>query len=147
MARKVFDMIDVDNSGTLTKAEIVESVQTDKQVITFLSNCGNANLQYLLVPSRLQAALAVLDTDSDGEIDATEWESAIEQALKAKLEQRRVAREAAAAANRKEIEEFTAAFLNAARECFVMIDVDDSGAFAARITLSDESPRLDSSDE
>ena len=42
-------------------------------VINFLTNCGNKNLQYLLVPSRLEAALAVLDTDRDGTIDAIEW--------------------------------------------------------------------------
>ena len=42
-------------------------------MINFLTNCGNKNLQYLLVPSRLEAALAVLDTDRDGTIDAIEW--------------------------------------------------------------------------
>jgi len=30
-------------------------------------------LQYLLVPSRLESALAVLDTDRDGHIDMVEW--------------------------------------------------------------------------
>ena len=88
---------------------------------------GNPNLQYLLVPARLEQTLAVLDTDSDGEIDACEWENAIELALRNKLEMRAAQREAAAAANRKEIEEFTEAFLNAARECFQMIDKDNSG--------------------
>ena len=44
-----------------------------QDVINFLTNCGNKNLQYLLVPSRLEAALAVLDTDRDGTIDAIEW--------------------------------------------------------------------------
>jgi Ca2+-binding EF-hand superfamily protein len=28
---------------------------------------------YLLEPARLQQALAVLDTDRDGQIDASEW--------------------------------------------------------------------------
>ena len=79
------------------------------------------------MPARLENALNQLDTDRDGEIDAAEWEYAIEWALKAKLAQRRAQREAAAAANRKEIEEFTQEFLNAARDCFVMIDKDESG--------------------
>ena len=35
--------------------------------------CGNENLQYLLVPARLDAAMAAIDTDSDGEITAIEW--------------------------------------------------------------------------
>ena len=209
MARMVFDMIDVDNSGTLVKQEIIQAVSSDQKVIDFLVNCGNPNLQYLLVPARLELALNQLDTDSDGEIDACEWEQAprperkvssrcrhargshrpwrrgrgdasrrrrgvhadifrgdgdagrptvfddgfrrrrgddvaipwyrgrrrqhanaakisqnrpetrrrrsqaIEAALKAKLEQRRAQREKAAAADRKEIEEFTAEFLNA----------------------------------
>ena len=42
-------------------------------VIRFLTNCGNKNLQYLLVPSRLDAALNAMDTDRDGHIDADEW--------------------------------------------------------------------------
>ena len=44
-----------------------------QKVIKFLINCGNKNLQYLLVPARLEAALAVLDTDRDGHIDMVEW--------------------------------------------------------------------------
>ena len=45
----------------------------NQKVIKFLVNCGNKNLQYLLVPSRLESALAVLDTDRDGHIDMVEW--------------------------------------------------------------------------
>ena len=44
-----------------------------QKVIKFLVNCGEPNLQNLLVPSRLEATLAVLDTDRDGHIDAVEW--------------------------------------------------------------------------
>ena len=76
MARQVFDMIDKDQSGFLDKAEVVAAVRADKEVIAFLTNCGNKNLQYLLVPSRLESALAQLDSDRDGEIDANEWEEA-----------------------------------------------------------------------
>ena len=56
-------MIDVDDSGSLDKAEVVKAVRTDKKVINFLVNCGNQNLQYLLVPARLESALNTLDTD------------------------------------------------------------------------------------
>ena len=51
----------------------MRAVRADKEVIDFLNNCGNQNLQYLLVPSRLEAALLVLDTDRDGHIDEEEW--------------------------------------------------------------------------
>ena len=111
-------------------------------MIDFLTNCGNKNLQYLLVPSRLEAALAQLDSDRDGEIDCNEWcvsesgawggrdfdaatastrltgrrsarEDAIETALRNKLAQRAKAREAQAKAAAKEIAKFTSEFLNA----------------------------------
>ena len=98
----------------------VKSVRADKKVIDFLTNCGNKNLQYLLVPSRLEAALAQLDSDRDGEIDCNEWEEAIETALRNKLAQRAKAREAQAKAAAKEIAKFTSEFLNAARQCFIM---------------------------
>ena len=126
-AREVFLMIDKDDSGSLDKAEVVKAVKTDKEVIKFLINCGNQNLQFLLVPARLEQALNTLDTDRDGEINLPEWESAIETALANKLEARAADREAKAKAARKEIEEFTTEFLNAARKTFQMIDVDDSG--------------------
>ena len=48
-------------------------VKANKKVINFLQTCGNQNLMYLLEPARLQQALAVLDTDRDGQIDASEW--------------------------------------------------------------------------
>ena len=73
MARQVFDMIDVDESGYLDKDEIIDAVKANKKVINFLQTCGNQNLMYLLEPARLQQALAVLDTDRDGQIDASEW--------------------------------------------------------------------------
>ena len=66
-------MIDEDDSGTLTKDEITTAVKANKEVIDFLVNCGNPHLQYLLVPARLEAALAELDTDRSGEVDLPEW--------------------------------------------------------------------------
>ena len=47
--------------------------------------------------------------------------------LKDKLAQRAKAREAQAKAAAKEIAKFTSEFLNAARQCFIMIDKDNSG--------------------
>ena len=72
-ARKCFDLIDVDCSGTLTKAEIVEAVQTNETVVSFLRTCGEPNLQFLTRPARLKKALEVLDEDGSGEIDIEEW--------------------------------------------------------------------------
>ena len=101
-----------------------------QEVINFLINCGNKNLQYLLVPNRLQAALAAMDTDHDGHIDLCEWEACIEIALQNKLEQRAAAREAQAKAAQKEIAEFTGEFLSAARQCFQLIDKDCGGSLS-----------------
>ncbi|KAH8060904.1 hypothetical protein JL720_13494 [Aureococcus anophagefferens] len=134
-------MIDKDESGSLDKAEVVKAVKTDKKVIDFLVNCGNQNLQYLLVPARLEMALNTLDTDRDGEINMPEWESAIETALANKLEARAADREKKAKAAQKEIAEFTAEFLNAARKCFQMIDKDDSGT-PRRLKSSRPSPKI-----
>ena len=49
------------------------AVKSNQKVIKFLINCGNKNLQYLLVPARLEAALAAMDTDNDGHVDIDEW--------------------------------------------------------------------------
>ena len=126
-ARAVFRMIDADGSGTLEKAEVVDAVKNNQKVIKFLETCGNPNLQYLLVPARLEAALQQLDTDRDGHIDESEWEECIEVALSAKLEQREAKRESQAKAAAKEVAAFTLDFKNAARRCFELIDKDEGG--------------------
>ena len=79
-ARAVFDIIDVDGNGSLDRAEIVARVARP-EVRAFLEDSGDETLQGLLSPGRLEAALGALDTNSDGKIDAREWESAIEVAL------------------------------------------------------------------
>ena len=66
-------MIDEDESGTLEKQEVVDAVQNDKEVVTFLQTCGERNLQFLLQPKRIDKAMKELDTSKDGEIDADEW--------------------------------------------------------------------------
>ena len=73
-------MIDVDGNGSLDRAEIVARVARP-EVRAFLEDSGDETLQGLLWPGRLEAALGALDTNSDGRIDAREWESAIEVAL------------------------------------------------------------------
>ncbi|KAH8060907.1 hypothetical protein JL720_13497 [Aureococcus anophagefferens] len=80
-------MIDKDSSGTLTKDEIVKAVAEDKEVVDFLKNCGEQNLQFLLQPARLEKALQVLDTSKDGEVDIDEWEEAVHRGLAKRLEQ------------------------------------------------------------
>ena len=105
-------------------------MRANKEVIKFLTDCGNKNLQHLLVPSRLEAALAAMDTDHDGSIDADEWEECIEKALANKLEQRAAAREAQSKAALKEIAEFTGEFLSAAQRCFELIDKDGGGTLS-----------------
>ena len=129
-ARKVFEMIDVDESGTLDKAEVVTAVRGNQKVIKFLVNCGEKNLQYLLVPARLDAALAAMDTDRDGSIDCDEWEKCIKLALENKLQQRAAKRELDDKKAAKQIEEFTHEFKNAARECFQLIDIDEGGSLS-----------------
>ena len=57
----------------MSKDEIVKACASDKEVIHFLSNCGEENLQFLLQPARLKKALKALDTDGSGEIDVEEW--------------------------------------------------------------------------
>ena len=130
MARKIFDMMDMDGSGSLDRGEIMKAVKSNKEVIAFLVNCGNKYLQDLLVPSRLEATLDELDADLDGEISAPEWERAIADALKAKLAQRAIDREERARAWRAEMEAFTAEFMAAAQKVFEMIDKDGSGSLA-----------------
>ena len=102
----------------------------NQKVIKFLVNCGNKNLQYLLVPSRLDKALNEMDTDRDGHIDIDEWEECIEIALKNKLAERAAKRELDALAAQREIAEFTGDFLNAARKCFELIDKDGGGTLS-----------------
>ena len=72
-ARDVFIMMDKDDSGTLTKEEILHAVKTEDEVQKFLISCGNPNLSDLMVPSKLERTLAELDTDKSGEVDLPEW--------------------------------------------------------------------------
>ena len=57
-----------------------------------MKDCGNQNLQDLLVPEKIEKSIKTLDTSGDGLIDAFEWEAIIEKALAAKLDERAKAR-------------------------------------------------------
>ena len=91
-ARKVFDLIDTDASGLLDHDEIKTGVTSNQEVIAFVKDCGNQNLQDLLVPEKIEKSIKTLDTSGDGLIDAFEWEAIIEKALAAKLDERAKAR-------------------------------------------------------
>ena len=97
------------------KDEIVKACASDKEVIHFLSNCGEENLQFLLHPPRLQKALEILDTDKSGEVDREEWEEAINRGLAKRLQQLADERERRERAALAADAEFTAEFLSAAR--------------------------------
>ena len=105
----------------------MKACASDKEVIHFLSNCGEENLQFLLHPPRLQKALEILDTDKSGEVDREEWEEAINRGLAKRLQQLADERERRERAALAADAEFTAEFLSAARAVFNMIDVDESG--------------------
>ena len=50
MARKIFEMIDKDYSGTITKEEMVDAVENDNEIVDFLQNSGNLIFKQLLHP-------------------------------------------------------------------------------------------------
>ena len=93
----------------------MKACASDKEVIHFLSNCGEENLQFLLHPPRLQKALEILDTDKSGEVDREEWEEAINRGLAKRLQQLADERERRERAALAADAEFTAEFLSAAR--------------------------------
>ena len=73
-ARKVFDRSDTDASGLLDHDEIKTGVTSNQEVIAFVKDCGNQNLQDLLIPEKIEKSIKTLDTSGDGLIDAFEWE-------------------------------------------------------------------------
>ena len=69
-------MIDKDGGGSLSKAEIVEAVKSDQEVIKFLTTCGERTCSFYCAAAA--EALEILDTDkSAGEVDESEWDEAI----------------------------------------------------------------------
>ena len=86
-AQRCFELIDKDDSGALTKEEIVVAVKSDKEVVDFLKTCGEPNLVALTQPASLSKALDMLDTSKDGEMDMDEWMAAIKRGLAKRLDE------------------------------------------------------------
>ena len=63
-------MIDVDNSGTLTKQEIITAVKENKEVKNVPRELRQREPAVFVGAVRLNHALSVLDKDGDDEIDA-----------------------------------------------------------------------------
>jgi len=91
-AKRCFELIDKDGGGTLSIDEIISAVKNDEEVIHFLNTCGDENLEFLLHPPRLKIALKRLDTDGSGELDAEEWDVAINCGLTKRLKDLEVER-------------------------------------------------------
>ena len=77
MAVIVYDLIDEDMNGTLSKEELVKACGEDEDVIEFVVKCPLPELQDLLNPKLLDKALSEMDTDDDGSISKDEWTDAV----------------------------------------------------------------------
>ena len=77
MAVIVYDLIDEDMNGTLSKEELVKACGEDEDVIEFVVKCPLPELQDLLNPELLDKALSEMDTDDDGIISKDEWTDAV----------------------------------------------------------------------
>ena len=118
MAVIVYDLIDEDMNGTLSKEELVKACGEDEDVIEFVVKCPLPELQDLLNPELLDKALSEMDTDDDGSISKDEWTEAVGSSLTKLLDERQKDRDAD--------NEFAIDFQTKAREVFEMIDADDS---------------------
>ena len=95
LARTCFMIMDADDSGTLSRDEILTAVREDKRVLGFLRECKEAVLRDLLVPERLEASLEEMDADKSGEIDMEEWINAVTLSLNAEMEREKKLQEEA----------------------------------------------------
>ena len=66
-------IMDADDSGTLSRDEILTALKEDKRVIGFMRECKEAVLRDLLDPEKIEANLEEVDADKSGEIDMEEW--------------------------------------------------------------------------
>ena len=94
-ARKCFELIDKKGEGFLSTAEIFTAVKTDEDVIRFLRNCGEENLQILLQPTRLKKSL---DEYGFWGMDWNDWVQEIQQGVLKLAEEHALASLYAAAA-------------------------------------------------
>ena len=78
---KIFDLIDEDQSGTLSLPEIMLALKGKPDVLRFIKTCRNPVLSEFLVPPRVQAAMKECDTNDDGELDRDEWKALSDRSL------------------------------------------------------------------
>ena len=71
LARTCFMIMDADDSGTLSRDEILTAVKEDKRVLGFLRECKEEVLRDLMVPEKLEENLEKMDTDKSGAV----WKS------------------------------------------------------------------------
>jgi hypothetical protein len=77
LARTCFMIMDADDSGTLSRDEILTALKEDKRVIGFMRECKEAVLRDLLDPEKIETNLEEVDADKSGEIDMEEWINAV----------------------------------------------------------------------
>ncbi|KAH8092915.1 hypothetical protein JL720_5083 [Aureococcus anophagefferens] len=129
--------IDLATGAKMARARPAPAIDEDTtagKLAAVLDSCAHPELLEILEPKSLAHTMNVTDTSNPNEIEANEWEDAIESALARKLAARKAEREAEelirqqlAKAAEEEEEAFANEFMNAARKCFAMIDKDGSG--------------------
>ena len=88
LARTCFMIMDADDSGTLSRDEILTALKEDKRVIGFMRECKEAVLRDLLDPEKIETNLEEVDADKSGEIDMEEWINAVRSSASRRVESR-----------------------------------------------------------
>ena len=72
--KKVFDLIDTDSDGTLSKVEIQTTLLTASVAATVFRLLRKYPfVQLALQPSNLAGSMLTMDEDGGGEVDVNEW--------------------------------------------------------------------------
>ncbi|KAJ8611192.1 hypothetical protein CTAYLR_003592 [Chrysophaeum taylorii] len=95
LAKAAFEMMDADARGTLSLEDVRRGVARE-DVRNFLFNSNSKDLQYLLVPQRIDSAVSALAKKKNS-LGIFDWTRAIEEALVALLAERKKNRDADAA--------------------------------------------------
>merc|ERR1711968_389456 len=72
LLRKAFSLMDIDDSGSILKVELIRSVKENQRLQSFLQI--HDRLRILLMPRRWQKAFEEMDTSGDGELSWDEFE-------------------------------------------------------------------------